>query len=198
MKVMILKIKSLLNNTKRGDLLGHPFLFLCTCSGGYDNIIQSSNEIIEETNYYPFGLAHKGYNQKNDALMKDYKYQYNGKEKQEELGLNFYDYGARNYDAAIGRWMNVDPLAEKFVDWTPYHYVHNNPINAIDPDGRDIIYLNSKGSITKVVNEGNSHITINDKGITKSLSNYDIRYPPEQVHLVRYNYSSTLSTISFL
>ncbi|WP_121966699.1 DUF6443 domain-containing protein [Myroides sp. N17-2] len=99
-----------------------------------DNAIQS-NEIIEETNYYPFGLAHTGYNQKNDALMKDYKYQYNGKEKQEELGLNFYDYGARNYDAAIGRWMNVDPLAEEFDEWTPYHYVHNNPINLVDPTG---------------------------------------------------------------
>ncbi|KZE82270.1 hypothetical protein AV926_07175 [Myroides marinus] len=154
------------------DHLGNVRLSYSDKSG--DNTIQSSTEIIEDTNYYPFGLAHKGYNQKNDALMKDYKYQYNGKEKQEELGLNFYDYGARNYDAAIGRWMNVDPLAEKFVDWTPYHYVHNNPINAIDPDGRDIIYLNSKGSITKVVNDGNSHITINDKGITKSLSNYDI------------------------
>ncbi|AJH14556.1 DUF6443 domain-containing protein [Myroides profundi] len=95
------------------------------------------HKIIEEINYYPFGLAHKGYNQKNDALMKDYKYQYNGKEKQEELGLNYYDYGARNYDAAIGRWMNVDPLAEKFVGWNPYHYVHNNPINLVDPTGME-------------------------------------------------------------
>ncbi|MCC9041165.1 RHS repeat-associated core domain-containing protein [Myroides sp. M-43] len=102
-----------------------------------NNTIEAS-EIIEETNYYPFGLAHKGYNQKNDALMKDYKYQYNGKEKQEELGLNYYDYGARNYDAAIGRWMNVDPLAEKYMSFTPYAYVGNNPLNAIDPDGMRI------------------------------------------------------------
>ncbi|WP_413514053.1 DUF6443 domain-containing protein, partial [Myroides odoratus] len=62
-------------------------------------------EIIEENNYYPFGLAHKGYNEKNNTIAANYKYQYNGKEKQEELGFNVYDYGARNYDAAIGRWM---------------------------------------------------------------------------------------------
>jgi RHS repeat-associated protein len=115
------------------DHLGNVRLSYSDKSG--DNTIQSSTEIIEETNYYPFGLAHKGYNQKNDALMKDYKYQYNGKEKQEELGLNFYDYGARNYDAAIGRWMNVDPLAEKRQNITPYQYASNNPIIRGDVDG---------------------------------------------------------------
>ena len=67
-----------------------------------------------------------------------YQYKYNGKEYQDELELNMYDYGARNYDPAIGRWMNIDPLAEKYLNITPYNYAANNPIVFLDPNGEDI------------------------------------------------------------
>ncbi|SMC81030.1 RHS repeat-associated core domain-containing protein [Moheibacter sediminis] len=106
---------------------------------------------MEENHYYPFGLKHSTYadpkqkyelvdNMENTArptyvLKTDYQYKYNGKELQDELGLNWYDYQARNYDPALGRWMNIDPLAEMSRKTSPYVYALNNPVFFIDPDG---------------------------------------------------------------
>ncbi|MCO6174100.1 RHS repeat-associated core domain-containing protein [Flavobacterium sp. NRK F10] len=115
----------------------------------------STLKIMEENHYYPFGLKHANYNsdellyQKGTAgavVLKGptttvesvYKYKYNGKELQDELGFNMYDYGARNYDPALGRWMNIDPLAEKYYNVNSYTYAVNNPIFFIDPDGMQV------------------------------------------------------------
>ncbi|WP_164510934.1 RHS repeat domain-containing protein [Nonlabens xiamenensis] len=93
----------------------------------------NSTEIREENNYYPFGLQHKGYN--NVVNGRDHKYGFGGKEEQDELGLEWIDITARNYDPALGRWMNIDPLAEQMRRHSPYNYAFDNPIYFMDPDG---------------------------------------------------------------
>ena len=86
--------------------------------------------IVKETNhYYPFGGVFAATNNVQP-------YKYNGKEFDSRNGLNWYDYGARHYDATFGRFVSVDPLAKQDYAVSPYTYCGNNPIMYIDPDGR--------------------------------------------------------------
>jgi RHS repeat-associated protein len=92
------------------------------------------------------------------------RFKYNGKEEQRKefsdgSGLELYDYGARMYDQQIGRWHVVDELTENFNRVTPYNYVANNPVNGIDPDGRDIIFINDKNAVP-VLGQGLGHAAV--------------------------------------
>ena len=94
----------------------------------------SQTVIVEESNYYPFGLEHKGYNNVVNGV--EHKYEtFNGKELDESLGLNVIEMDWRQYDPAIGRFNVVDPMAEE-RDWlSPYNFTQNNPILRVDPTG---------------------------------------------------------------
>ncbi|WP_235946468.1 RHS repeat domain-containing protein [Flavobacterium silvaticum] len=120
----------------------------------YD-FVDGETKILNEDHYYPFGLKHSNYSSgKKDFTREEqqlmikptpfgeenpYLYKFQEQEWQDELGLNLYDYGARNYDPAIGRWMNIDPLAEKFYPVSPYIYAIDNPVYFIDPDGMKVV-----------------------------------------------------------
>jgi RHS repeat-associated protein len=92
--------------------------------------VADENGNIEQINhYYPFG----GLMGESQNLTSNQKYKYNGKELDRMHGLDWYDYGARNYDGM--RFTTMDPLAEKYYSISSYAYCGNNPINAFDPDG---------------------------------------------------------------
>ena len=85
-------------------------------------------------NYYPYGGL-----MANSTNHNQQRYKYNGKELDRMHGLDWYDYGARWMDAAIGRWHVIDPLCEKYYDISPYAYCAGDPVNAIDPNGKSIL-----------------------------------------------------------
>lgn len=105
--------------------------------------------LIQETHYDPWGLELKGLGYQYGGLNEN-KYLYNGKELIEDNGLQYYDYGARMYDATIGRWGVVDPMAEKYYSFSPYNYVANNPIRFTDPDGMQIDWGDLEGKEKRI------------------------------------------------
>ena len=106
--------------------------------------IDASTEIIEEKNYYPFGLKHKGYNSNINGVSNKYK-DFQGQELTEDLGLNVHEWKYRISDPAIGRFWQVDPLAEDYEWMTTYQFSSNQPIHAPELEGLESMYdLNSR------------------------------------------------------
>jgi RHS repeat-associated protein len=92
--------------------------------------------VVQETHYDPWGLELAGIGYVSDGKF-EHKFTYNGKEKQDQFGLGWLDYHARQVDPSLGRMWAVDPLAGKFTGLSPYVYVANNPTRMIDPDGKE-------------------------------------------------------------
>jgi len=111
------------------DVETHRYYFTSDHLGSSNVITDTSGTPVQQIEYMPFGESYVDWRE----LSWNTPYRFTGKEQDPETGL--YYYGARYYDAKIGRFMSVDPLAEKYPGWSPYNYVLGNPISNIDPQG---------------------------------------------------------------
>ena len=122
-------------------------------------VVNASGTVTQRNHYYPFGTA---FAENTVDEQKKQPYKYNGKELDQMHGLNLYDYSARYYESAVGRFTSVDPLAEKYYSWSPYVYGGNNPILNIDPDGRDYWSTNDPEKIKQFLNSMGRGSSVHD------------------------------------
>lgn len=106
--------------------------------GSVRAVVDHTGKTVERNDYYPFGGRHEN---ASLPLTGVNRYKFGGKESLEPVSLDMLDFGARFYDPRIARWNTQDPLAEKNNTQSPYAFCNNNPINVIDPDGKDGIYV---------------------------------------------------------
>ena len=129
----------------------------------------------------------------------EYRYGFNGMESDDEIKNhhgNSYDFGARMYDPRVGRWFTPDPLEAKYTDLSPYNFVGNSPIMAMDPNGKDIYIViwfskddetghagiavdNYKWVETKVIENG-QEVTKRTRVPDGTVTYYDL-WPEKQV-----------------
>jgi len=107
----------------------------------FDNlqVTHTRGPLLSSENYYPYGLTMSGISGRSAGKLEN-RFRFNGKrlesnEFADGSGLDWYDYGMREYDHQVGRFFRVDPLSEKFYYLTPYQYASNNPATNIDLDG---------------------------------------------------------------
>ncbi|MGD1845241.1 MAG: RHS repeat domain-containing protein [Salibacteraceae bacterium] len=153
------------------DHLGNLRLSFADLDG--NGSLDATSEILQEGHYYPFGLEMR-YDAPPPALGVQHAFTYNGKELNESFALNWYDYGARNYDPQLGRWHSADPLAESYFPIAVFAYVANNPVSFYDPDGRSIGgYKDESGNLQWIYNESRDNIS-DENGVSwsKVTDNY--------------------------
>ncbi|MCM1757668.1 RHS repeat domain-containing protein [Bacteroides ovatus] len=124
-------------------------------------VAKSDGTVVQTTHYYPYGMSFS-----EGTFADKQPYKYNGKELDTGNGLNLYDYGARQMQAALGRFTTIDRFSEKYYSLSPYQYCANNPINNLDIGG-DSIWFSYKYDDAGKVNDIIMHVTgkvLNDSG----------------------------------
>ena len=123
-----------------GSSSGYAYRFYIRDHQGNNRLVTTSTGAVKQTtHYYPDGVTHDKSTGQGEQV-----YKYNGKELDRMHGLDWYDYGAREYDPTTGMFTSMDPLCEKYYHISPYVYCAGNPVRYVDPDGKDWYSYNGK------------------------------------------------------
>ena len=140
-------------------------------------VLNSSGTVEETTHYYPYGALF--------PQTPSQPYKFCGKELDRMHGLDWYDSQARMYDPVLNRWHTQDSKTENFYSWSPYAYCMGNPVNYVDPDGKDYWSTNDREQIEAflgTIHKGLSHFDFSgwqhatDAEITGKLTYNDITH----------------------
>ena len=124
---------------------------------GSVRVVVENGEVVERNDYYPFGARHE----REDYVASDNRYKFNGKEEQLTGSLGWLDYGARMYDAGIGRWWSVDPFGEEYAHLSPYNYCSNIPNLLVDPTGSYLThYVDENYNVLLQTDDGSDDVVM--------------------------------------
>ena len=117
-------------------------------AGGNSSTQTTQPSIEAQQDYYAYGSALPG-----RSSQPAHRYGFNGMEQDAELKGrgNSYHFGARLLDPRLGRWLSIDPLAQQYTEYSPYCFVGNMPIAAMDPDGEKIKIVSKDAAVRKQI-----------------------------------------------
>lgn len=144
--------------------------YVCDHLGSVREVVSDAWN-VQRNGYYAYGGPYGGWNTNADVQPLKFL----GKEWDHQHGLDLYDFGARLYDPAVGRWTTMDPLCEKYYSVSPYAYCHDNPINRIDPDGKDVLiwYQDKRGNNQYFVFDGTQRRVPNNRFVLDFVHTYN-------------------------
>src|SRR5574344_2719184 len=119
--------------------------------GSVSYVTNDNGQVTQTLNYLPYGEDLVDL-QNFSEMPTEYNlgvYQFNGKEKDDETGYNYY--GARYYDSEKIGWLSVDPMSDKYPSLSPYVYCADNPVILVDPDGKEIDWYEDKNGTKSAI-----------------------------------------------
>ncbi|MCA6069224.1 hypothetical protein JI747_018820 [Chryseobacterium sp. RG1] len=138
----------------------------------YPNSLRNNQEVLENNNNnnnnYPYGLEFEGSSTLNtyDSVSPNYTYSFQGQEKQQETGWNSFKW--RNYDPAMGRFFNIDPLSEKYAYQSHYNFSENRVVDGRELEGLEVVLVNDTEHNQPIIKAANSE-QYKDNSNTKTI-----------------------------